>query len=131
MLWDFTDVLGVLLPLRQPTVGVGRSRCGGHDVAGTADERVAGVVEAHHRQRGGSGSPMRAVVSRAAGGSTRSAEQRWPSGREIARVQRDGRAPAPAPPPHAAFGDYHHNIVTNMRIVVNNRFLAGGSSDIG
>jgi|SRR5271169_2842701 len=57
MLWDFTDVLGVLLPLRQPTVGVGRSRCGGHDVAGTADERVAGVVEAHHRQQGGSGSP--------------------------------------------------------------------------
>jgi hypothetical protein len=37
---------------------------------------------------------MRAVVSHAAGGSTRSAEQRWHLGREIERVQRDRRPPA-------------------------------------
>jgi hypothetical protein len=33
VLLDFTGVLGVLLPLHQPTVGVGRSRYGRHDGA--------------------------------------------------------------------------------------------------
>jgi hypothetical protein len=42
-------LLGVLLPLRQPTVGVGRSRCGGHDVAETADEHVVVEIASHEQ----------------------------------------------------------------------------------
>ena len=49
MLLDFKGVLGVLLPLHQPTVGVGRSRCGGHDVAETADEHVVAEIASHEQ----------------------------------------------------------------------------------
>jgi hypothetical protein len=38
----------------------------------------------------------------------------------------DGRLSAS--PPHAAFCDHHHNMVTIMRIVINNGLLASGSS---
>jgi hypothetical protein len=141
VLLDFTGVLGVPCChyISRPW-GVGRSRYGGHDGAeeggwgcsrgGLSLIGSSGVrrsheqalnpeqgVEAHHRKQGGSGSPMRAVVSHAAGGSTRSAEQRclW-----------DGRLSAS--PPHAAFCDHHHNMVTIMRIVINNGLLASGSS---
>jgi hypothetical protein len=64
VLWGFTGVLGVLLPLRRLTVSVGRPRCGGHDVAETVSECMAGVVEAPHPQQRGSGSPMPAVAFR-------------------------------------------------------------------
>ena len=78
-----------------PVAGVGCRSSGRRVLAQsrTSSQSRAGV-EAHHRRQGGSGSPMRAVVSHAVGGSTRSAEQRWPLGREIERVQRDRRTPA-------------------------------------